>query len=270
MKIGSSEFSWWPSIRRFTSVLLGEIDKVNDGWGWKATVMILVSAVWVVGVVAITLAFIFIDAIYCTLSSFQAVRASVYWLMIGVGLLFLFPEVNVDYLYGKIKEEHTAPPGPTDCLKEYKINRYATAPNHTKTIKDKLEKMGFMDSTEKIQEYIDRHAKGPYPCHVTGEMVWKHSQKHNVDVRLMLALMHVDSHFGTAANKDGSPSKAVRTKNPGNVGNDDSGKLVHHSSWDSGVEAVAKWLKRNRKIIVSSLRESERAVPKGTALFVSF
>jgi len=56
---------------------------------------------------------------------------------------------------------------------------------------------------------------------------------------MILAIMQQDSSFGTQG-------KAVRTKNPGNVGNDDTGALQYYPSWDSGVLAVANNLSKRR------------------------
>jgi len=93
-----------------------------------------------------------------------------------------------------------------------------------------------MDTAEKVDNYI----KSKYPSSpVTGAMIMNGAQSYEVDVRLMMAIMEQDSSFATAG-------KAIRTLNPGNVGNDDDGNLRTYGSWQEGVTAVAEWLSRHR------------------------
>ena len=247
MKIGEFDIVWWPIILRYTSTLYTEVDKTDVAWYWKLVISLIVLILWIVGVVVISVACLILDMVVSTFSSWNAIKASFYWVVMVLLFLVMFPHINVDYLYSKIRGESYGPYSPTACLEEFDITRYATAPKHEASIVGHLEKMGFMDSPEKIQAYIDENSLEK--CFVTGEMVWRSANKHSVDARLMLAIMHQDSHFGTARNKDGSPSKAMRTKNPGNVGNDDPGRLFNFKTWDEGVDAVAKWLKKNRRIV---------------------
>src|SRR3989344_3943004 len=126
--------------------------------------------------------------------------------------------------------------GSIAVLGVYDITPYATDPLHEEKIMAILSKMGVMDIAEKIDAYI----KGKYPSSpVDGEMVMSAASAYSVDTRLMMAIMQQDSSFGTAG-------KAVRTLNPGNVGNDDSGNLRAYESWQEGVTAVAEWLNRHR------------------------
>ncbi|MFH1078615.1 MAG: hypothetical protein V1745_05055 [Patescibacteria group bacterium] len=126
--------------------------------------------------------------------------------------------------------------GSVSVLGEYDITSYATDPLHEEKIMYILSKMGVMDSAEKIEDYI----KSRYPSSpVSGEMVMTAASAYSVDTRLLMAMMEQDSSFGTAG-------KAVRTLNPGNVGNDDSGNLRTYESWQEGVTAVASWLSRHR------------------------
>jgi len=53
---------------------------------------------------------------------------------------------------------------------------------------------------------------------------------------------------------------AIRTLNPGNVGNDDSGQTHTYSSWNDGVDAVASWL-NNHRINTPSYKEAVVATP---------
>jgi hypothetical protein len=126
--------------------------------------------------------------------------------------------------------------GSVSVLGEYDITPYATDPLHEEKIMTILSKMGVMDTVEKIDGYI----KGKYPSSpVDGEMIVSAASAYGVDSRLMMAIMEQDSSFGTAG-------KAVRTLNPGNVGNDDSGNTRTYESWQKGVTAVAEWLNRHR------------------------
>jgi len=125
---------------------------------------------------------------------------------------------------------------PTGILLGYDISSYATDPLHEEKIADILNYIGDMNSPEKIDTYINNEAIG---SPVTGAMIYNSAQKYNVDARLMMAIMELDSRFGTAG-------IAIGTLNPGNVGNDDSGKTRTYSSWQEGVDAVANWLDRHR------------------------
>src|SRR3989344_720572 len=126
--------------------------------------------------------------------------------------------------------------GSVAVLDKYDITSYATDPLHEKKIMDILSKMGVIDTVEKINKDIKSQALS---SPVTGEMVMSAALAYDVDVRLIMAIMQQDSSFGTAG-------KAVRTLNPGNVGNDDSGNLRTYESWQKGVTAVAEWLSRHR------------------------
>jgi len=124
----------------------------------------------------------------------------------------------------------------TGCLLGYDISSYATDPLHEEKIADILNYIGNMNSPSDIDAYINNEA---IASPVTGAMIYNSAQKYNVDVRLMMAIMELDSRFGTAG-------IAISTLNPGNVGNNDSGETRTYSSWDEGVDAVAKWLDNHR------------------------
>lgn len=124
----------------------------------------------------------------------------------------------------------------TGCLLGYDITSYATDPLHEEKIADILNYIGDMDTVEKIDTYIDSEAiESP----ITGAMILNSAMKYNVDQRLMMAIMELDSRFGTAG-------IAVRTLNPGNVGNNDDGDTRTYPSWQDGVDAVALWLSKHR------------------------
>lgn len=126
---------------------------------------------------------------------------------------------------------------PVACMGDYKIWRYATAPDHENQIERTLKKIGFMNSVGAIDSYIQKVAPG---SPVEGRMILQSAKDHVVEARMMMAIMEVDSHYGT------NGRRTLKTKNPGNVGNVDSGANVYHNTWEQGVEAVAKWLDKNR------------------------
>lgn len=125
--------------------------------------------------------------------------------------------------------------GSIDCLKAYDITSYATDPLHEQKIQDILSNMGEMSSAEVIDAYISGKATA---SPVTGAMIVAAAEENSIDIRLAMALMELDSRFGTAG-------VAVDTLNPGNVGNTGSATRTY-DSWQDGVNAVASWLSRHR------------------------
>lgn len=112
----------------------------------------------------------------------------------------------------------------------YDIGSYATDPTHEIKVQSILKNMGQMKSIEEMDAYI----KSRYPnSPVTGQMIANAAGKYGVSWEMMMAIMEQDSSFGTAG-------KAVRTFNPGNVGNTDSGATANYGNWQAGVDAVAK------------------------------
>src|SRR3990167_4633551 len=146
--------------------------------------------------------------------------------------------------------------GSVAVLGEYNITVYATDPLHEEKIMNILSKMGVMDTVEKIDDYISgKYLSSP----VTGEMIMSSASAYSVDARLMMAIIEQDSSFGTAG-------KAVRTLNPGNVGNNDAGDMVTYESWQEGVTAVAEWLNRHRgSTIISEIPEKTVLEPVATS-----
>jgi hypothetical protein len=136
----------------------------------------------------------------------------------------------------------------TEILLEYDITPYATDPMHELKIQNILEKMGVMDSPEKIETYIKKTSPD---SPLSGLMVWNAVLRYEVDARLMLALMELDSRFGTVG-------VAVRTMNPGNVGNNGVDERTY-PSWEEGVMAVAKWLNNHR---IEKVAPTEEVVPE--------
>ncbi|PCI29857.1 hypothetical protein COB55_01410 [Candidatus Wolfebacteria bacterium] len=126
--------------------------------------------------------------------------------------------------------------GSVSVLGRYDITPYATDPLHEEKVYNILSKMAVMNTVEKVDKYISSGYRG---SPVTGAMVMSGAAAYDIDIRLLMAMMQQDSSFGTAG-------LAVRTLNPGNVGNDDGGNLRIYASWQEGVTAVAEWLNRHR------------------------
>ena len=123
-----------------------------------------------------------------------------------------------------------------DVVMGYDISRYATDPTHEKKVGAFAGQMVHLDNASAIDQHIQSIAPG---SPITGQMVMEASKQHEVSPAMILALMRQDSAYGTRG-------LAVKTQNPGNVGNDDAGNTRTYPTWGAGVDAVAQWLSRNR------------------------
>jgi len=112
------------------------------------------------------------------------------------------------------------------------ISSYATDPKHEQKINSIVDSIPEMIDPVEIDNYIKSVAA---TSSVRGGMVKRAADAYGISVRLLLAMMQQDSHFGTKG-------KGAKTRNPGNYGNDDTGKLIHFKTWEDGVRAVAAWL----------------------------
>lgn len=118
----------------------------------------------------------------------------------------------------------------------YDIGSYATDPNHERRVAAIYQKTKDLTDASSVDAYIHRIAPN---SPVTGTDVMKAALAKNVTPGMILAIMEQDSTFGTAG-------KAVRTRNPGNVGNTDSGATKAFPSWSDGVLAVAENLAKRK------------------------
>lgn len=125
--------------------------------------------------------------------------------------------------------------GSTEVLLKYNIVPYATDPYHETKIQTILENMGSMDTSDQIDAYLK---KSTPDTPLTGLMIYSSATKYNVDARLMMAIMELDSRYGTQG-------LGARTFNPGNVGNNGFEERTY-GSWEAGVDAVANWLNNHR------------------------
>ena len=113
---------------------------------------------------------------------------------------------------------------------------YATSEAHLKRLNNIHVKIPIINNEQDAQKYI---TKGYPTSNVTGAMAVTSAKKYGVPIRLLLAAMEQDSSFSTKG-------KGQRTKNPGNVGNNDAGDLVYYEALRDGVDAVAKNLSKRK------------------------
>ena len=125
--------------------------------------------------------------------------------------------------------------GSTEVLLKYNIEPYATDPYHETKIQTILENMPALDLPDQIDAYL---RKSTPDTPLTGLMIYNSATKYNVDIRLTMAIMELDSRYGTQG-------LGARTFNPGNVGNNGIDERTY-GSWEAGVDAVANWLNNHR------------------------
>jgi len=116
--------------------------------------------------------------------------------------------------------------------KTHDLTGYATDPNHTASVQTAINNIGKLNTPQDITNYIQNNFPN---SPITAEMVENASQKYGVDWETILGIMQQESSMGTAG-------VAVKTFNPGNVGNIDNGSTVSYKSWQDGVNAVAQWI----------------------------
>lgn len=151
------------------------------------------------------------------------------------------PEEIIQYLKKATSAGTTSSPsamskGGKEIVAGYDITSYATDPMHGTRVQQIYSSIPYINSAADADAYIRSVApRSP----LSGEDVISSARQFGVDPKLVLAIMQQDSTFGTAG-------KAVRTLNPGNVGNDDSGREVTMPSWRAGVDAVARNLSKRK------------------------
>ena len=123
------------------------------------------------------------------------------------------------------------PDSPTGVLTYYNLSSYASDPLYLQKITDILSVMPTLDTASDVDNYIGSEAIG---SPLTGAMLMSAAQQYTIDVRLLAAILELESNFGTAG-------MAISTLNPGNVGNTGSGTRTYNT-WQDGVGAVAEWL----------------------------
>ena len=109
----------------------------------------------------------------------------------------------------------------SNLINGYDISSYATDPKHETATSSIYQTVADKDFSN--ANVISNLIKSKYPSSpITGQMIIDSANKYGVDPKVMYALMAQDSQMGTMG-------KAIKTYNPGNVGNDDTGKLVNIS-----------------------------------------
>lgn len=112
------------------------------------------------------------------------------------------------------------------------IGAYATDPNYINEISGlytTVAGLGVAQSADSLQQYITNNAKG---SPVTGQMILNAAGTYGVDPALLTTILLHESDFGTAG-------AAVKTQNPGNIGNTGAA-TQSYNSWQQGVNAAAK------------------------------
>ena len=131
------------------------------------------------------------------------------------------------------------------------ISRWATDTNHEDNVAKTYQKIkryisGVENSSYLLESVINNiiqnnpTVKGKGGSPVTAKMIIKTASKYNIDPALIMAIAEMDSHYGVVG-------KAIRTKNPGNWGNDDAGNLRFLSTWEEGIDKIGMQLDRYRK-----------------------
>lgn len=131
------------------------------------------------------------------------------------------------------------------------ISRWATDSNHEENVAKTYQKIkryisGVENSSYLLESVINNiiqnnpTVKGKGGSPVTAKMIISTATKYNIDPALIMAIAEMDSHYGVVG-------KAIKTKNPGNWGNDDAGNLRFLSSWEEGIDKIGMQLDRYRK-----------------------
>lgn len=116
---------------------------------------------------------------------------------------------------------------------------YATDPNYAAEVGNIYKTLATATPSptpETIDTYIKAHAK---TAPVSGMMILNAANQYQIDPNLLTSVLAHESDFGTAG-------AAVKTNNPGNVGNLDNGATKSFSSWQQGVNAAAAELARRK------------------------
>lgn len=116
------------------------------------------------------------------------------------------------------------------------IESYATDPEHEMKIQTIYDSLPEFKNADEISKHIKSKAPN---SPITGQMIENASKKYNVSPKLLISIMRQDSNLGTKG-------LGVKTRNPGNVANNDSGSTFTYPSWQEGVYGVARFLAKNK------------------------
>lgn len=128
----------------------------------------------------------------------------------------------------------------TGVVAGYDISKYATDPNHEKSVAKLYSNLSSYDFSNpaSISQAI-KTASSTSP--ITGQMVLNAANQYGVDPKMVFAMMQQDSSLGTKGT-------GARNNNPGNIGQFDhlTGAVKGYSTLQEGVNAVAQWLGKNK------------------------
>ncbi|MBI3627335.1 MAG: hypothetical protein HY220_01110 [Candidatus Sungbacteria bacterium] len=128
----------------------------------------------------------------------------------------------------------TQGPSASAVINGYDISAYATDALYEQKIQTIINGMPSFGAVGDIDRYIQNAVAG---APVTGDMVLGATSQYGVDIPLTMAIMELDSRFGTVG-------IGASTFNPGNIGNTGTTTQAF-GSWAEGVSAVAEWLSRH-------------------------
>jgi hypothetical protein len=137
----------------------------------------------------------------------------------------------------------------------YDISTYATDPLYADKLQAVLNVIPSFASAGDVNTYVQSIATN---SPVTGGMVVAAASTFNIDIRLLMSILQLESQFGTQG-------VAVSTLNPGNVGNTGSATQTY-ATWGDGVAAVAEWLSLHRVAsVVATTQPASTTVPVSTS-----
>lgn len=110
------------------------------------------------------------------------------------------------------------------------LGAYASSSDHIERVTSIYNNIPEIKTTVDAEKYINKNFPN---SPITGASAFAAAKREGIDPRILLAEMQQDSGFGTTG-------VGAKTRNPGNVGNDDTGKKVTYSTWAAGVDALAK------------------------------
>lgn len=128
----------------------------------------------------------------------------------------------------------------TGVVAGYDISKYATDPNHEKSVAKLYSNLGSYDFSNPLE--IDKAIKtASSTSPITGQMVLSAASQYGVDPKMVFAMMQQDSSLGTKGT-------GARNNNPGNIGQFDhlTGAVKGYPTLQEGVNAVAQWLSKNK------------------------
>ena len=133
---------------------------------------------------------------------------------------------------------NAAPTGSTDkVLSGVNWDGYASSSDDFKGLSNNYSKInaianGVITDADGAQAVISKLSPN---SPITGDMIMLSAQKYGVEPNLLMARLAQESNFGMTG-------KGQYTKNAGNIGNDDTGKLNYQDSWQDGIDLVANWM----------------------------